>query len=208
MCRNHIMGFGPLYARFMHCLLVRVLVIFAAWLSLGEQLAWAQASTVQASSSTLVLSAVVPSFTLPAQATLNPDIIWQSEPEPSALRPATKHGEWFVTADQRTAAKFTLNATEHSSYTLEVPLVRMDLVQLFWRIPGGNWNTAQAGDTVALPSWPVVGQFPTFLLHFEPQQSQLELIVVMQNAGNARSWCIQIMNRVSGVYFRPMRRVC
>ncbi len=170
----------------MHHSLIRVIAIFATWMALGAQLAWAQPSVVQAPSRTLVLSDVVASFTLPSQPALNPDTIWQSDPEPSALRPATNQGEWFVTAEQRTAAKFTLKANEHSIYTLEVPLVRMDLVQLFWRSPGGAWKTAQAGDTVALSSWPVVGQFATFVLHFEEQQLQMDLIVVMQNAGNAR----------------------
>jgi two-component system, sensor histidine kinase LadS len=170
----------------MHHSLIRAVAIFTTWLALGAQLAWAQPSVVQAPSSTLVLSAAIASFTLPLQAQLNPDTIWQSEPDPFALRPTTNQGEWFVTAEQRTAAKFTLNANKYSIYTLEVPLVRMDLVQLFWRSPGGAWKTAQAGDTVALPNWPVVGQFATFVLHFEEQQQQMDLIVVMQNAGNAR----------------------
>lgn len=170
-------------------LLLRLALIFAAWSVLGAQLVLAQTSlatsTLQAPSITTVVSAEVTSFALPLDSVINPDAIWQSVPQSSTEQPTTKDGEWFVSADHRTAAKFKLNAYEHSIYTLEVPLVRMDLVQLFWRSPGGIWKTAQAGDTVALSSWPVVGQFPTFVLHFEPQQTQLELIVVMQNAGNA-----------------------
>lgn len=171
----------------MFSLSVRIAVVCIAWLVLDAPAVAAQNLTVQAPVRTLLLSAVVPSFTLPLHAPLDPDTIWQSSPEPSSLQRSGSQSEWPVAAEHRTAAKFTISAPEHDIYTLEVPLVRMDSVQLFWRNPGGMWKTARAGDTVALSSWPVVGQFPTFILHLEPQQLQLELIIVMQNAGDART---------------------
>lgn len=174
-----------LLPRNMHSLLVRIVIACTAWFVLGVPTVVAQNLTVQAPARSLILSAVVPSFTLPLSAPLNPDTIWQSSFESTGLRAPGDAGEWTVAAKQRTAAKFTLTTTEHSIYTVEVPLVRMDSVQLFWRYPGGAWKTEQAGDTVALSDWPVIGQFPTFVLHFEPQQLQVELILVMQNAGDA-----------------------
>jgi GGDEF domain-containing protein len=40
----------------------------------------------------------------------------------------------------------------------------IDRVQLFYRSTDGRWITQEAGDTKAVPDWPIPGRFPTFEL--------------------------------------------
>lgn len=159
----------------------------AAWLVLAfcgcHASISAQTVMVQAPQTSLLLPAMVPAFSLPLNEVLNPELIWQGTQ--AITQPANPQGLWSVNTASRTASKFTLNAQKEHTYSLEVPLVRMDKVDVFWRAAGQPWSQAQAGDTVALSRWPVVGQFATFLLYVDTLPSQLDVLMVMQNSGAA-----------------------
>lgn len=159
----------------------------AAWaigLLLGWQcLAAAQTVTVQAPPTSLLLPALVPAFNLPLTEPVNPEDIWLANTP--TTQPANPGGVWSVGMGLRTAAKFTLSAQKEHIYSIEVPLVRMDRVDIFWRTPGQAWKQAAAGDTIALSQWPVVGQFATFILYFDTLPGQLDVLLLMQNAGAA-----------------------
>lgn len=126
---------------------------------------------------------LVGAFELPTATALDPQAVWD-QPYPNS-QPANAAGLWRVVYRQRTAAKFTLSSQTEQVYALEIPLSRMDLVEVFWRSPGQAWSHAQAGDTVALSRWPVVGQYPTFMLRFSAALTSMDVLVVMQNAGFA-----------------------
>jgi GGDEF domain-containing protein len=128
-----------------------------------------------------VIPAAVGAFTLPVMTPLDPGAIWQQTQTQGQV--ANASGVWAIQAGQRSAAKFSIATQNELIATLEFPLVRMDKVDLFWRVPGKAWSHAQAGDTVALSKWPLVSQHPTFLLHFETNPGQLDVVAVMQNQG-------------------------
>jgi hypothetical protein len=89
----------------------------------------------------------VGAFSLPLAVSLDPEAIWQaSQPITQA---ANAQGVWTVNAGQRSVAKFTLSAQDELISTLELPLVRLDKADVFWRTPGQSWKHAQAGDTRA-----------------------------------------------------------
>jgi two-component system, sensor histidine kinase LadS len=159
------------------------------WVIGGVSLAQAQsaaapnAATIAAPEKSLILPTVVGTFNLPLAGDLEPEIIWQQNLP--VTQPPNLRGLWSVDAQQRTAAKFSIAAQTEHIYTLEFPLVRLDRVDVFWRSPGGPWSQGRAGDTVALSQWPVVGQYPTFVLHFDNVPSIIDVLVVMQNVGFA-----------------------
>jgi two-component system, sensor histidine kinase LadS len=128
-----------------------------------------------------VLPTVVNAFHLPLAETFDPQAIWSANQ--AVAQAANPQGRWDVSSAHATAAKFTLTTQAEHIFSVEVPLVRMDKVQLFWRTPGSAWRHAEAGDTVPLSRWPIVGQFATFLLHFDPAPSTLDVLLVMQNTG-------------------------
>jgi GGDEF domain-containing protein len=130
---------------------------------------------------TQVIPAAVGAFTLPLIGPLDPDAIWQQAQ--TLTQAASASGVWTIDAGERRAAKFSIATQNELIATLEFPLVRMDRVDLFWRVPGKAWSHAQAGDTVALSKWSLVSQHPIFLLHFETNPGQLDVIAVMQNQG-------------------------
>jgi two-component system, sensor histidine kinase LadS len=138
---------------------------------------------------------VLSSFDIPLNEVLEPDTLWQQNQTTS--QPLNLQGLWSLGVGQRTASKFKVSAHSEHIYTLEFPLARLDLVDVFWREPGKPWSHAQAGDTVALSKWPVIGQYPTFLLRFENLPSTLDVIVVMQNAGFAKVAAVLSADRES-----------
>ncbi len=173
----------------------------SAWLRIGRWLAivilamgWAKLAQAQnvvepkvvqikAPAKSLVLPTLVGTFSLPLAGDLEPETLWQQN-LPIA-QPAGPRGVWSVDAKQRSASKFTISAQTEHIYTLEFPLVRLDKVDVFWRSPGGPWSHGRAGDTLALSQWPVVGQYPTFVLHFDSVPGTIDVLVVMQNMGFA-----------------------
>jgi GGDEF domain-containing protein len=129
----------------------------------------------------LALPSQVAAFELGSTEALEPEAIWQRVYSPSQA--ANAPGLWTVNDWRRTAAKFSLSSTSELVSILDFPLVRMDRVDLFWRVPGKTWNHAVAGDTVPLSQWPLIGQHPSFVLHFDSMPGTLDVLAVMQNAG-------------------------
>lgn len=138
---------------------------------------------ITAPANSLAVPTVLSSFNIPLNGALEPEALWQQNQAVS--HPVNAKGLWSVGVEQRTASKFTISAKAEHIYTLEFPLARLDLVDVFWREPGKPWSHAQAGDTVALSKWPVIGQYPTFVLHFESLPGTMDVLVVIQNAGLA-----------------------
>jgi hypothetical protein len=128
------------------------------------------------------LPSVVSAFHLPPTQALDPEALWTTNH--AVAQAANSQGRWNVSSAYATAAKFTLTTEAEHIFSVEVPLVRMDRVQLFWRTPGKAWRSAEAGDTVPLSRWPIVGQFATFVLHFDTAPSTMDVLLVMQNAGD------------------------
>jgi two-component system, sensor histidine kinase LadS len=163
---------------------LRWVLICGLWLAgLLHSAVGAQTSLVPAPQRSLALPTVISAFALPSDQVFDPEAVWQTTY--SITQPANAQGRLNVSPGQRTVAKFTLISPEEHMYTLEVPLVRMDLVEMFWREPGQPWRQDRAGDTVPLSSWPVVGQFPTFVTHIDTLSTGVDVILVMQNAGTA-----------------------
>ena len=153
------------------------------------------ATAVATHEHSLVLPGAVGAFHLPLAAPLEPDAIWQST-HPITQVPNVQ-GVWTVNAGLRSVAKFTLSTQDELISTLELPLVRLDKADVFWRIPGKPWKHAQAGDTLPISQWPVVSQHPTFLLQFETSPGLLDVIVVMQNDGFAETTALLSSERDS-----------
>jgi 7TM diverse intracellular signalling len=162
-----------------------VWMLVLGWVSLAQaqSVAASKVTQISAPAKSLVLPTVVGAFSLPLAGDLEPETLWQQNLP--LTQPASPRGLWSIDAKQRTASKFTISAQKEHIYTLEFPLVRLDKVDVFWRTSGGPWSHGRAGDTVALSQWPVVGQYPTFVLHFESVPSTIDVVVVMQNTGFA-----------------------
>ena len=154
-----------------------------------------QVMQIQVPANSLAVPSVLGSFNIPLHGVLQPDALWQQRHAIS--HPLSPKGLWRVDAEQRTVSKFKISAQTEHTYTLEFPLARLDLVDVFWREPGKPWSHAQAGDTVALSKWPVPGQYPTFLLRFESLPGTLDVLVVMQNAGFAEVAAVLSADRAS-----------
>jgi two-component system, sensor histidine kinase LadS len=175
-------------------------VLLSVWLGYAA-LAHAQAVPntkpvqIAAPAKSLTLPQQVDAFNVPLSTPLDPQVLWDQPYLPTQA--ANSAGLWHVVDGQRTAAKFTLSAQTEQVYAIEVPLSRMDLVDVFWRSPGQAWSHAQAGDTVALSRWPIVGQYPTFMVHFASLPSRLDVLVVMQNAGFAETTVVLSADRAS-----------
>ncbi len=155
----------------------------------------AQVTQIAAPAQSMAIPTAVAAFYLPVTGVLDPDTLWSQSYPPAQL--ANAPGVWRVGDSQRTAAKFTLSAQTDHLYTLEFPLTRLDLVEVFWRSPGKPWNHAQAGDTVALSAWPIVGQYPTFVLHFDTLPGVIDVVVVVQNTGFAQTTVVLSADRES-----------
>jgi two-component system, sensor histidine kinase LadS len=143
----------------------------------------------------LAVPSKVGAFSLPLSVALDPDTLWQaSQPITQA---ANAQGVWSVTTGQRSVAKFSLSTQDELISALELPLVRLDKADVFWRTPGKAWKHAQAGDTLALSQWPVLSQHPSFLLPFETRPGVLDVIVAMQNDGFAETTVLLSSDRES-----------
>ncbi len=147
--------------------------------------AFAQTAQLKAPERSLMVPQMASAFELPLNTPLDPETIWQQQ-WPSA-QATNSQGAWQVNAGYRTASKFTLHTSQVLAHTLEVPLVRIDRVDVFWRAPGQAWRTAAAGDTVPLSQWPLVGQFPSVVLSTEGASPSVDVILVMKNAGHANA---------------------
>ncbi len=145
------------------------------------QLASAQVAHLAAPQVSTLLPTVVNAFHLPPTQAPDPETIWSANQV--VTQAANPQGRWNVSSKYATAAKFTLTTQSEHIFSVEVPLVRMDKVQLFWRTPGHAWRQAEAGDTVPLSRWPIVGQFATFVLHFDATPGTMDVLLVMQNTG-------------------------
>ncbi|MGY8904981.1 MAG: 7TM-DISM domain-containing protein [Burkholderiales bacterium] len=116
---------------------------------------------------------------------------------------------------QRSMAAVTLRSeAKHASYLIEVPLTRLDQVQVFWRTPGQSWQMAQAGDRVAQKDWPFAGPFPAFPIYVADQPVQLLVTLVNNGAMQAPLWIMpddlfrehrflqsSVMGFVTGLHF-------
>jgi GGDEF domain-containing protein len=185
----------------------RALISTWRWLAIGAMLfGWIglaqaqnmltpQVAQIAAPAKSLAVPTVAGTFNLPLAGGLEPETIWQQNLP--VTQPANARGLWSIDAKQRTASKFTIAAQTEHIYTLEFPLVRLDKVDVFWRSPGRPWSHASAGDTLALSQWPVVGQYPTFVLHFDSMPGTIDVLVVMQNTGFAEMAAVVSADRES-----------
>ncbi len=133
----------------------------------------------------LVRPAVEPADTAP-----DPDRWWQAAQALNPSATATAEGQtsttWPVRAGVRTIGALRLLAgPTRRTYVVQVPVVRVDQVQVFWRVPGQPWNQARAGDRVALSQWPFKGQYPAFPLDFDGQP--LDILVSIENNGSLQA---------------------
>jgi GGDEF domain-containing protein len=89
-------------------------------------------------------------------------------------------GRWLVRPGARVVGRAVLQAgPQPSVHVVQVPISRIDHVQVWWREPGGTWNTAHAGDRIPYSHWPYRGQMPSFPLAIG--SAPLELMVAVAN---------------------------
>ena len=120
------------------------------------------------------LSAVMALNELPLQPPIDPDLAWAA-PVTGPLA-----DRWTVHPGLRTVGRITLQGgREKDVYVVEVPVTRLDHVQVWYRESGKPWRSAEAGDRVPLSRWPFTGQFPAFPLAMT--EAPLELIVTAAN---------------------------
>lgn len=128
------------------------------------------------------LSALLDLSTLPAGTSVNPDALWGA---PAAPPHAESQDTLALEADLMLAGRATLRAGRSKSiYFVQVPSSRIDSVQLWTRVVGGAWHSAEAGDTVPLSRWPFYGQFPAFAIPMD--ERDVEMIIVLRNDGAMR----------------------
>jgi GGDEF domain-containing protein len=118
-------------------------------------------------------------FTVPLKQALDADALWAQDPAP-VVAPDLR-GRWPVHPGQHLVAKLRLSAPHAQTYVLEVPLARIDRVEVFWREADKPWSRAQAGDLVPLSQWPISGQFASFPLLFN--HAPIDVMVVLSNIG-------------------------
>jgi GGDEF domain-containing protein len=117
---------------------------------------------------------------VPATTPADPDAYWQL-PAGRAPTPAG-NTHWKLTAGERVVGRALLQSQrERDTFVIQVPLSRVDHVQVWHREPGRPWQGAEAGDRVPLSRWPFLGQFPAFPLPMG--ESPLEVIVTVSNDG-------------------------
>jgi 7TMR-DISM extracellular 2 len=92
-----------------------------------------------------------------------PDALWAMD----AKRFGRGAGEALLSLKpgQRFVARLRIqtNSTADALY-LEIPMARLDRVQVSYRSALGAWSTWVAGDRVAMQDWPVLGTYPRFVL--------------------------------------------
>lgn len=114
---------------------------------------------------------------VPLDQSPDPDLFWQLPARAGAAWPADR---WLLRPGMRAVGRIVLQAgRERDVYVVQVPVSRVDHVQVWWREPGKPWRSAEAGDSVPLSRWPFVGQFPSFTLSMS--EEPLELIVTAAN---------------------------
>jgi GGDEF domain-containing protein len=141
--------------------------------------AWAAVPQVQLSHSQpdRVLNGAMSVAVVPLAESPNPDVFWQL---PAASTVAWPSDRWLLQPGQRVVGRVVLQGgRELDVYVVQVPVNRVDHVQVWWREPGQPWRSAEAGDRVPLSRWPFAGQFPAFALGMSEQP--LELIVTAAN---------------------------
>lgn len=120
---------------------------------------------------------------LPLDHVLDPDALWHKAHAMPAPEAAANAPPWRVLPGMRSVAAFTLRAdASMQRYLIELPIVRVDEVRLYWRSPGQPWRLALAGDTVAQSRWPFAGQFPAFPIDFSGQQP-VHVVLAIANSG-------------------------
>lgn len=96
------------------------------------------------------------------QGTLTVDQV-EAAGETLEWRPHQRHQQ-FRLDGKALWLQFDIVAAERASYFLEVASPSTELAQLYYRDRAGNWVQQQAGDSVAVSSWPVPGRVPSFEL--------------------------------------------
>lgn len=110
---------------------------------------------------------------------VDPDGFWALPEAPARGWPA---GRWKVRPGERVVGRVVLSGpAEPAVYVVQVPISRVDEVQVWWREPGQPWHAARAGDRVPYSQWPFVNQLPAFPVLVGPQP--VELMVAVANDG-------------------------
>ena len=135
----------------------------------------------------LDLAARMAPFSEPVSRVPDPDSYWARPDAPRGVGERSDQGQaegrWRTEAGQRLVGRATLMAgREKSVYVLMVPSARIDEVQVWYRPQGsGSWQSALAGDRVALSRWPFMGPYPAFPLALD--ERPLDLVVTLVNDG-------------------------
>ena len=158
-------------------LLVRILFGLAFCLP-----AWAGLPHLQLSQSVpeVNLSTGMALSELPLQTPVDPDLLWAAPVAP--WRSGAFADRWEVRPGVRTVGRGILQGgPEKGIYVLEVPVMHLDHVRVWYREPGKPWLSAEAGDRVPLSRWPFISQFPAFPIAMT--EALQELIVTAVNDG-------------------------
>lgn len=150
-------------------LLVGMVLAWPAWASLPQlQLSPARPE--------VVLNDAMSVAVVPVSQPADPDLFWQLPGATVAWPP----GRWLLRPGQRVVGRVVLQGgRERDLYVVQVPVNRVDRVQVWSREAGKPWRGAEAGDRVPLSRWPFAGQYPAFALTLSEQPT--ELIVAAAN---------------------------
>lgn len=125
----------------------------------------------------------------------DPDVFWQLPAAGAAAWPADR---WLLQPGRRVVGRIVLQAgRERDLYVVQVPVSRVDHVQVWYREAGKPWRSGEAGDRVPLSRWPFAGQFPAFALAMSEQP--LELIVT---AANDAPMALPVLIKTDAAYLK------
>jgi two-component system, sensor histidine kinase LadS len=66
-------------------------------------------------------------------------------------------------------------SADHAHWVLWLPLPLLDSIKLYQQAADGKWVSSQAGDTMAVASWPEPGRYPRFHLKLPPGKTSIYL---------------------------------
>ncbi len=166
------------------------------WLAMLGVLAcpsWAQAVGADAGTGAVAVSAQQPlvnlrthwqQAVLPASHGLSPDALLALPA--SQFSPGNSRSVPNLSAQQvlllRTRVSFeTVDKSQPQLWALEIPMARVDDVQVHHRFAGGAWRSARMGDRVPFKNWPFASNYP--MLKFAQEGAQLDVLLEVRHAG-------------------------
>ena len=155
--------------------------VLGAWMGCVGAAAAASAVAVSQSMPASSLVPVLDTLRVPVEAPLDPAALWAAAPGERA-----PGGDvWQLRYGERMVGRATLTGVrDGEGYVVQVPMAQVDHVRLWWRVGGGPWRSAHAGDRVALSRWPFANPFPAFLVDVGPQP--VDIVLAVENAAFLR----------------------